>query len=92
MGDFYQNGIVTTLHNLAQRGTDALESELLRFSKEKRLGLILPCLYSELETDAMPKIVKELSQVSYLDQLIIGLDCATPEEYKKALYQKKTHS
>lgn len=38
MGDFYQNGIVTTLHNLAQRGTDALESELLRFSKEKRLG------------------------------------------------------
>ena len=33
----------------------------------------------------MPKIVKELSHVPYLDQLIIGLDCATPEEYKKAL-------
>ena len=85
MGDFYQNGIVTTLHNLSQGGTDALESELLRFSKEKRLGLILPCLYSELETEAMPKIVKGLSHVPYLDQLIIGLDCATPEEYKKAL-------
>ena len=85
MGDFYQTGIVTTLHNLTQRPTDALESELLAFSKHKRLGLILPCLYSELETEAMPNIVRELSHVPYLSQLIIGLDCANQEEYRKAL-------
>ena len=85
MGDFYQTGIVTTLHNLTQRPTDALESELLAFSKHKRLGLILPCLYSELETEAMPNIVRELSHVPYLSQLVIGLDCANQEEYRKAL-------
>ena len=85
MGDFYQTGIVTTLHNLTQRPTDALESELLAFSKYKRLGLILPCLYSELETEAMPNIVRELSRVPYLSQLVIGLDCANEEEYRKAL-------
>lgn len=85
MGDFYQTGIVTTLHNLTQRPADALESELLSFSKHKRLGLILPCLYSELETEAMPNIVRELSRVPYLSQLVIGLDCATEEEYRKAL-------
>ena len=85
MGDFYQTGIVTTLHNLTQRCTDALESELLTFSKNKRLGLILPCLYSELETEAMPNIVRELSHVPYLSQLVIGLDCANEEEYRKAL-------
>ncbi len=85
MGDFYQTGIVTTLHNLTQRSTDALESELLAFSKQKRLGLILPCLYSELETEAMPNIVRELSHVPYLSQLVIGLDCANEEEYRKAL-------
>ncbi len=85
MGDFYQTGIVTTLHNLTQRSTDALESELLAFSKNKRLGLILPCLYSELETEAMPNIVRELSHVPYLSQLVIGLDCANEEEYRKAL-------
>lgn len=33
MGDFYQNGIVTTLHNLTKRNVDDLEAELLRFSK-----------------------------------------------------------
>ena len=85
MGDFYQTGIVTTLHNLTQRCTDALESELVAFSRHKRLGLILPCLYSELETEAMPNIVRELSHVPYLSQLVIGLDCANEEEYRKAL-------
>ena len=85
MGDFYQNGIVTTLHNLSQRSTDSVESELLEFSEHRRLGLILPCLYSELETTAMPRIIEQLCRVSYLNQLIIGLDCATQEEYTKAL-------
>jgi len=85
MGDFYQNGIVTTLHNLSQRSIDSVESELLEFSEHRRLGLILPCLYSELETTAMPKIIEQLCRVSYLNQLIIGLDCATQEEYTKAL-------
>jgi glucosyl-3-phosphoglycerate synthase len=85
MGDFYQNGIVTTLHNLSQRSTDSVESELLEFSEDRRLGLILPCLYSELETTAMPRIIEQLCRVSYLNQLIIGLDCATQDEYTKAL-------
>ena len=62
MGDFYQNGIVTTLHNLSQRSTDSVETELLKFSEDRKLGLILPCLYSELETAAMPKII-ELSLI-----------------------------
>jgi glucosyl-3-phosphoglycerate synthase len=85
MGDFYQNGIVTTLHNLSQRSTDSVESELLEFSEDRRLGLILPCLYSELETTAMPRIIEQLCHIPYLNQLIIGLDCATQEEYTKAL-------
>ena len=28
MADFYQNGVVTTLHNLARRPTEELEAEL----------------------------------------------------------------
>ena len=35
MADFYQNGVVTTLHNLASRSTEALEAELLRFSQKR---------------------------------------------------------
>ena len=32
MGDFYQNGIITTLHNLSRRPVEELEAELLVFS------------------------------------------------------------
>ncbi|MGB1373226.1 MAG: glycosyl transferase [Aequoribacter sp.] len=85
MADFYQNGIVTTLHNLRARPVDALEKELEHFAKKRPLGLILPSLYSELEAPALGNIVKELQKVSYLNQIVVGLDRATPAEYQHAL-------
>lgn len=85
MGDFHQNGIITTLHNLAHRPLEELEIELIRFNRTRPLGLLLPCLYSELEGPAMQPIVEELSKVPYLTQIVIGLDRATEDEYKKAL-------
>lgn len=85
MGDFYQNGIITTLHNLAHRPLEEMEKELCEFAKTRPMSLILPCLYSELETDAMPNIIEHLKQVPYLDEIIIGLDRATEEQYRHAL-------
>jgi glucosyl-3-phosphoglycerate synthase len=85
MADFYQNGIVTTLHNLRARPVDALEQELEHFAKKRPLGLILPSLYSELEAPALGNIVKELQKVSYLNQIVVGLDRASEAEYQHAL-------
>ncbi|MEM6605419.1 MAG: glycosyl transferase [Pseudomonadota bacterium] len=85
MADFYQNGIVTTLHNLSHRPVEELEAELLRFSTVRPMGLLLPSLYSELEGPALGAIVEDLVQVPYLEQVVIGLDQATKEEYGKAL-------
>lgn len=85
MADFYQNGIITTLHNLSDRGIDDLESELVSFSKHRPMGLILPSLFSELEGEALPKIINELKEVPYLSQIVIGLDRASLSQYKYAL-------
>ncbi|MEQ5835225.1 glycosyl transferase [Marinobacter sp. NFXS9] len=85
MGDFYQNGIVTTLHNLSRRPLEDLEAELVKFSKVRPMALILPCLYSELETEAMPRILEHLKQVPYLSEIVIGLDRANEEQYHHAL-------
>ena len=68
MGDFYQNGIITTLHNLSDRPVAELESELLEFSQQRPMGLILPSLFSELEGEALPAIVDELVKVPYLSR------------------------
>ena len=85
MGDFHQSGIVTTLHNLTQRSLQELEAELVNFSRQRRLGLILPSLYSELQARALPAIVKILEQVPYLNQVVVGLDLASQTQYRHAL-------
>ena len=59
MGDFHQNGVITTLHNLSNRSVDEMEKELLEFSKTRPMALILPSLYSELQGDALPAIIDQ---------------------------------
>jgi len=85
MADFYQNGVVTTLHDLGQRTTADMEAELEQFSKTRPLGLILPSLFSELEGKALPDIINKIKDVKYLSQIVIGLDRADLDQYKHAL-------
>ena len=85
MADFYQNGTITTLHNLAQREPADMAAELLAFSETRPLGLILPSLFSELEGQALPDIINKLKSVEYLSEIVIGLDRADLAQYKHAL-------
>ncbi|UYV38234.1 glycosyl transferase [Rhodobacteraceae bacterium D3-12] len=84
MADFHQNGNIATLHNLRIRPVEEMVYELETFSQTRKMSLILPCLYSELQTEAMPRILDELSKVTYLHRIIIGLDRATEEEFRHA--------
>lgn len=84
MSDFYQNGVIPTLHALRQRSLQSLEDELRVFRRSRPLALVLPCLYSELEGPAIERIVQELQAADYLDQIIIGLDRATAQEFAHA--------
>jgi len=85
MGDFHQNGLVTTLHNLTDRPIEDLERELMQFRKQRPMTLVLPCLFSELAGPALENIVDELCKVPYLDEIVIGLDAANEEEFVEAL-------
>ncbi|HAC34109.1 MAG TPA: glycosyl transferase [Gammaproteobacteria bacterium] len=85
MSDFHQNGTVTTLHNLCDRPLADIETDLVRFSKQRPLGLLLPSLFSELEGEALPKIVERLKGVPYLTEIVIGLDRADEQQFRHAL-------
>ena len=85
MGDFHQNGKITTLHNLTHRPVAELEDELIGFSRQRLIGLVLPSLYSELQTPALENIVRELTKVPFLNEIIIGLDRADESQYRHAL-------
>jgi glucosyl-3-phosphoglycerate synthase len=84
MVDFHQNGNIATLHNLRTRSLQEMTYELETFAQTRKMSLILPCLYSELETEAMPNILAELANVTYLHRIIIGLDRANEDQFRHA--------
>ena len=84
MSEFSQNGVISTLHDFGTRSTEEIEKDLLIHSKERKMELILPCLYSELEGSALPNIVEEISKTKYLDHIIVGLDKANEKQAEKA--------
>lgn len=84
MADFFQNGSIATLHNLRNRPIEGLEEELRSFAEQNPMALILPSLYSELEGEALPRILAELKHADYIGDIIIGLDQATRSQYEHA--------
>lgn len=83
MTDFYQTGIITTLHSLGKPSLERLETELQAFSKTRPIALVLPALYSEFEGPAMPGIVQELAKVNYLHEIVLVLDKASDKEFQR---------
>jgi glucosyl-3-phosphoglycerate synthase len=84
MADFYQTGLVTTLHRLTTNSIDRLEADLEKFSRNKPIGLVLPALYSEFETLAMQRIVPELRKAPYLQRIVVALGRANREQFERA--------
>ncbi|WP_424932382.1 glycosyl transferase [Amaricoccus macauensis] len=84
MADFHQNGFVATLHNLRSTDTAKLTAELDGFARTRKITLILPSLFSELEGDALPHIIDELSGASFVNRIVIGLDRADSDQYRIA--------
>lgn len=83
MADFYQTGLVPTIHGLTRDGLPHLEAELEKIAKTRGIGLVLPALYSEFETPAMKGIMQELRQVNYLRRIVLVLARAGEREYRK---------
>lgn len=84
MADFFQNGVITTLHNLTNRSLSDLESELERFSSRSPMSLVLPSLFSELEGPALGPILDDLVKAGYLKEIVIGLDRADADQFRHA--------
>ena len=84
MADFHQNGTITTLHRLT--GDHNLEA--LSYVKQEKHGqaiaLVLPCLVSECEGTALPRIVDEISKLDWLGRIIVGIDGASAESFNSA--------
>ncbi|MBU1600059.1 glycosyl transferase, partial [bacterium] len=73
MGDFFQNGMINTLHRLGDLNLKRLERRLEKHSKRRPVALVLPALYSDLKSPAMAGILAILKEVNYIRQLVLAL-------------------
>jgi glucosyl-3-phosphoglycerate synthase len=85
MSDFFQNGIVTTLHELGNRSSADLEAEVVRLAGATPVSLVLPCLMSELAGPALEPLVRHLATIPWLGEIVVGLDRADAAGYRQAL-------
>jgi len=84
LADFYQTGVISTLHGFSANKPERMENELKRFQRRQPITLLLPSLWSEFEGPAMPHIVEALRAVKYLKQIVLVLDRAEQEQFNKA--------
>jgi glucosyl-3-phosphoglycerate synthase len=84
MSDFFQNGVVTTLHRLGSARLDGLYAELREYSRANPISLIIPCLITELERPALGRIVQQLKQVEYLDEIVVPIGRADRRQFQHA--------
>ena len=84
MSDYFQTGAVATLHRLGKPDLARLEADLVEFAQETPIALVLPCHAKELGTKALRGIARELRNVRYLKQIIVGIDQASPREWQRA--------
>jgi len=84
MGDFFQPGVITTLHRLRKNSLDQRETELEFFSRYNPIALVLPSLYCELKEKALKTIVSEIQKMKYINQVIVTLGRAKEKEFEHA--------
>ncbi len=73
MADFHQTGVISTLHRLGSPDLARLERNLVSYSEQRPIALVLPTLFSEIRGPALKPIVETLARVPYLSQLVVSL-------------------
>jgi len=81
MADFYQNSLFTTLQNLNNRKFEEISEDIMKYTKRRKIALLLPALYSEFETEAMQVIINELKDIPFIETIVLSLDQANKEQF-----------
>ncbi|MGA8476512.1 MAG: hypothetical protein WB696_00990 [Chthoniobacterales bacterium] len=69
MSDFFQHGLISTLHQLNDR-----PRHLELPSDRAKLGLILPCHHRDLASDALTAIIETLNRSDLFDLVIVTMN------------------
>jgi glucosyl-3-phosphoglycerate synthase len=83
MSDFYQTGVVSTLHRLGKSDLVDLESELLKHVQHRPVALILPTTFADSQGEAFKNILKCLTGVRYLEEIVVVMNRTDTMEFRQ---------
>jgi glucosyl-3-phosphoglycerate synthase len=84
MSDFYQTGVVSTLHRLGKPDLEALERELGEHAKHRPVALVLPTTFSDFQGEAFKRILENLKEVKYLEEIVVVMNKTDTMEFRQA--------
>jgi len=84
MSDFYQSGVVSTLHRLGKPNLEALEWELAEHAKHRPIALVLPTTFSDFQGEAFKRILGNLREVKYLEEIVVVMNRTDTMEFRQA--------
>jgi glucosyl-3-phosphoglycerate synthase len=85
MSDFHQHGPVTALPHLLARDPEELHRRIETLVGRSPVALVVPLVPSEMDRPALAGILGELTQVGYLDTLVLSLNHASFDDYNRAV-------
>lgn len=85
MSDFHQFGPVTAIPRLVSRDPEEMEQRLQVLAERFPVTLVLPMVPAEMDRPALNRILDELCSVTWVDTLLVSLNRANLEEYRRSL-------
>jgi glucosyl-3-phosphoglycerate synthase len=73
MGDFFQSGLVTTLHDFETCTLEQIENQLSDIKKRRDIALILPIIPRDLMSSSFKSIINELRHATYISEVVLSL-------------------
>jgi glucosyl-3-phosphoglycerate synthase len=80
MPDFYQHGLITTIHDLHTARLDTLEERLRKDTRDSHIGLVLPVTAGDMRAAPFDRIVSELCGADYVHTIVVVLGAAPDRE------------
>jgi len=85
MSDFHQFGPITAIPRLVPRDPEEMEQRLQVLAERFPVTLVIPMVPAEMDRPALKRILDELCQVTWVDTLVVSLNRASLQEYRRAL-------
>lgn len=86
MADFFQHGLIATLHDLGTIQRERLERMLERFAVNCQVGLVLPVTAGDMRAEPFARILDQLASVRWVQHIVIVLGVAPQvEDFRETL-------